>query len=94
MTQCVTKWTKCMCMKESTFLGLGSLLYLRSSLLVLHIIINKLTTKEKQRDLLCSCLTITPLDWYIEGGLMISIGEATRLPPGQHLTIRARSDLV
>ena len=31
MTQCVTKWTKCMCMKESTFLGLGSLLYLRSS---------------------------------------------------------------
>ena len=55
-------------MKESTFLGLGSLLYLRSSLLVLHIIINKLTTKEKQRDLLCSCLTITPLDWYTDWG--------------------------
>ena len=68
MTQCVTKWTKCMCMKESTFLGLGSLLYLRSSLLVLHIIINKLTTKEKQRDLLCSCLTITPLDCYSDWG--------------------------
>ena len=66
--QCVTKWTKCMCMKESTFIGLGSLLYFKSSLLVLHLIINKFTTNDKQRDLLCSCITITPLDCHTDWG--------------------------
>ena len=94
VTQCVSKWTKCMCMKESTFFGWGSLLYFKSSLVVLHLIISKLTTKDKQGTFFVAVLLSHRWIATLTGGQMISIGAATPLARGQHLVIRARSDLV
>ena len=76
------------------FFGWGSLLYFKSSLLVLHLIISKLTTKDKQGTFFVAVLLSHRWIATLTGGQMISIGEATPLARGQHLAIRARSDLV
>ena len=85
----VTKWSKCMCMKESTFLDWDLFCILSH-----HYWFCTLLQRISKVTYFVAVLLSHRWIGTLTGGPMISIGETTPLPRGQHLAIRARSDLI